>query len=614
MKYIILSVWIAMLSIPYNLSAQKGRAQWTEEEAWEWHRKVGIIKGFNEPIEAYPGMERKEIFKKAAELGFNSVRFWIQGESADEQETYIRELAEEADVYGLTVSPVLLFQYRYYREKDKEGAKQYVQQLVGAFANDPRVILWDIWNEPDMQDTPQMYEQMDWIEEAVGWCREMSPIQPITSSIFWDADVKADSMSQAIARRSEVESLMDIHNFHHYSCADDHAKSLEEMVKRYQKIDNRPLICTEAITRTNGSGFPRTFVGFSEYHIHFYTWGLFMCDMNWTVSWGHSSYDPFEPMFHELLHPDGEAYDAREIDWLRNFRFAAYGENVDPGAEFTERWPKDRAWKWMVSGPIKGISYTDREQAKLPAKAQADGYNGVRVRCDYGEWKRNETQFYQKMDELLAAAEASGIRITPALLSDDNIHEKDTILADYVARVIRKYALNPHIQAWEIYTHPGKKEKNTAKLTNLLQLLFRYARFEFPNQPLTATPYMRVKDFAPDFKYREALLHGRMAGWNQIVCDGGSTPALCNLIWKMSDVISFSTNQKAPEAGWLTSIAFRYGRPLVCSEWTPPGNEAATQTLEIFKKSHVYWYNTGKWNDKQQINTFQFIPIITPKR
>lgn len=625
MKKIVVTVWIILLpmllSIPSHLHAQNGRAQWTEKEAWEWHEKVGVIKGFNEPVSAYPGMPRKQIFKKAAELGFNSVRFWIhiygEDNSLDnlvgktkQQITYIDELAKEADEFGLTISPVLSFSYAYYGQQDKEKAfaeaKVYTQEVIGAFAYDERVILWDIWNEPLMDDVPEMYEQMDWIEAAVGWCREMSPIQPITASIFWDPDVRPDSISRAIIRRSEVEAMMDVHNFHHYECGGDHMERIEWMVERLQKISNRPLICTEAIARTKGSTFPRTFIPFSKHQIHFYTWGLYMCDMNWTVTWGRSSYEPFEPMFHELLHPDGEPYDRRELDWLRNFKFSTGNEDVDPGAELTERWTKDRAWKWMVTGPIKGIAY------KEEPPSHPDEYNGLRIECDFKEWKEDENHFYRKMDHLLSSAEESGKRVIPALLSDKYVNEKDSVLATYVGKVLRRYATDPRIQAWEIYTHPGAIETNTTKLTDLLRLLFRFARFEYTNQPLTATPYIHIKEFPSDFHYKEALIHGRLKGWDMLVCEGGSTPELCNLIWSLSDIISFSSRQKAPETGWLTSIAYRYGRPLVCTEWLPPSKQAAEETLVIFSKSHVFWYNASDWYDKQLVNGFQFELITTP--
>lgn len=608
MKNSILSICIVLLLIPCFLQA-KGRRQWTEKQAWEWQKKVGVIKGFNEPFEAYPGMSRKQILQKAAESGFNSVRFWIQGNNAEEQIAYIKGMADDAAACGLTISPVLSIDYIYFRQKDKvkafAGAKEYTQQVVGAFAHDKRVILWDIWNEPLFDGSPDMYKQIDWIEAAVGWCREMSPVQPITSSMFWDTDVSADAESKAITRRCEVEAMMDVHNFHHYECGHDRMKRIETMVKRLQKINDRPLVCTECIARSKGSTFARTFVAFSQYHVNFYTWGLYICDRNWAVLWGQSTYNPYEPMFHELFHPDGEPYDRRELDWLRNFKFSPNHENADPGAEITERWTKDRAWKWMVTGPIKGAAWQEGKQSYM------EEYNGLRVKCDYNAWKENKESFFQKMDNLLSEAGKSNRRVVPALLSDENINEKDSALANYVAEVIRRYITDPRIEAWEIYTHPGAIETNTAKLGGLLHLLFRFARFEYPNQPLTATPYLSVKDFPKDFNYKEALVHGHTAGWNQLVCKGGSTPELCNLVWQLSDVISFSSNQEAPETGWLTSIAYRYGRPLICTEWNPASPEAAKQTLDIFAKSHVFWYNCSNWYDQQLIDHFSFKPITT---
>lgn len=599
-------------------NAQQGREQWSEEKAWEWQNEIGIIKGFNQPVEAYPGMPRKEIFKKAAELGFNSVRFFKSFKTPDEHIKYIRELAEDADLYGLKVSPVLSIQYIYYPREDKqkafEEAKAYTQKVVGAFANDSRIVLWDIWNEPNYKECPEMYEQMDWIEAAVGWCREMSPIQPITSSIFWDTNINADTISPAIKRRSDVEAMMDVHNFHHYQVAEDHMKGLDVMIKRLRRISNRPLVCTEAIARTTGATFPRTFVGFSKYNVHFFTWGLYICDANWTVTWGRSTYEPFEPMFHELLHPDGEPYDYRDLDWLRQFSFANTGENVDPGAELTERWTKWRSWKWMVNGPIKGVFYPDANSLDKSFPAQSSVYNGLRIKFDYGEWKKNKNTFYQKMDSILSFSDNLGMSVIPALLTDKYANEKDSALATYVAQVIKRYATDSRIKAWEIYTHPGEKELNTNKINNLLRVLFRFARFEFPNQPLTATPWVRVKDFESDFDYKEALVHGRSNGWNNLIFEKGSTPELCNLIWKLSDIISFSSNQEAAETGWLTSIAYRYGRPIICTEWSAPDKNAERETLDIFAKSNVFWFHSGRLKDNNLVKTFHFKPIMTPIR
>ena len=68
------------------------REQWTEEQAWAWQKEVGVIKGFNEPYPAYPDMSRTEVLQKAHEAGLNSVRFWVRGNTAEEQIEYIQIL------------------------------------------------------------------------------------------------------------------------------------------------------------------------------------------------------------------------------------------------------------------------------------------------------------------------------------------------------------------------------------------------------------------------------------------------------------------------------------------------------------------------------------------
>ncbi len=76
--------------------------------------KIGEIRGFNQPEVAYPGMSRDQILRKASELGLNSVRSWIGGNTVEEQIAFIREYVEDASKYGLTFSPVLSFYGRYY--------------------------------------------------------------------------------------------------------------------------------------------------------------------------------------------------------------------------------------------------------------------------------------------------------------------------------------------------------------------------------------------------------------------------------------------------------------------------------------------------------------------
>ena len=194
--------------------------------------------------------------------------------------------------------------------------------------------------------------------------------------------------------------MTDIHNFHLYDLSVNRMQAIDDMVKLLIGIGNRPIVCTEAVARTRGGTFARSLTAFSKYHIHFYNWGLYTGDANWDTAWDLSSFEPYEPWFHDVLHPDGTPYDYRDIDWIKSFHFADKNEVSDPGAEITERWNKWRAWKWMSDGPIKGINLKTQQSIqnieKSIAEASAAGYNSIRVKWQYNEWKNDSTSFFKE--------------------------------------------------------------------------------------------------------------------------------------------------------------------------------------------------------------------------
>src|SRR6185437_9805606 len=67
----------------------------------------------------------------------------------------------------------------------------YVKGVVGTFANDDRVLAWDIWNEPDNTNGSSYKDPANKVElvlkllpEAFGWARSAHPQQPLTSGIW----------------------------------------------------------------------------------------------------------------------------------------------------------------------------------------------------------------------------------------------------------------------------------------------------------------------------------------------------------------------------------------------------------------------------------------------
>lgn len=604
-----LCIMAALLIVTAGFAKRK---QWTEKQAWQWQEQVGVIKGFNEPYPAYPGQTNRDILKKAVELGFNSVRFWIQGTTDKERIDYIQKMIDDASACGMTVSPVIAFGERnYYRKTGPERAadslayEKSVRTVVRHFAKEKRIVFWDLWNEPRFEDREDTYQQIDIIEQMVHWCWEENVSQPITSSIIW-ATINTDN--KALRRTTEVEAMMDIHNFHSYDCALNFSHNIYETLDYIKSISDRPMVATECLTRTNGSGLARTFAAFAKYKVNFYIWGLFINDRNWEARWDRSTYDPYDPMFHNVLYSDGDLYDARDIELLRNYHFAAEGEQVDAGLEITERWSHERAWRWMVAGPLTGVEL----KGATPALPEERGCNAVKVKLDFMQWKSNPEGFFKQLEELLAQADAQGITVMPTLLTDDEAFVEVEQLGRYVGDVINHYYADTRIKAWNLYDRPGLKVNDTKRLSQLVNALFRFARNQYANQPLTMTPVVSVKPIEEGFDPWKAMIHGRTAGWDRLQYEGGSTPDLVYQIWSLSDVTSFATEMPAAETGWLVSICYRFGRPIFCTSWAASSDADVAATLERFSAFHVFWFA-----DKplpEQALTFRFKQTSTQRQ
>ena len=604
-----------VLLLPCLAGFAKERKQWTEKQAWDWEKKVGTIIGFNQPESAYPGMTNLEILRKAADLGFNSVRFWLKGEDVDAQIAYIKKMADEAKSCGMTISPVLSLQRKYFNDKENEKenlkiVEELVKTLIRPFANDERIVLWDIWNEPGFKTgDPETFREMEWVEKMVHWCREENLCQPITASIIWDPDRDADVSSPTWEKRRQVEAMMDLHNFHSYDCARNFGAEIDYTLDRIRKISNRPIVCTEAMIRVNGSSVQRTLPVFAREHVHVYLWGLYNNDWNWSVKWGRSTYDAFDPMFHDFLWADGDAYDAREFPFIKNFRFWNKGENLDPGIAVTDRWSHERVWRRMAgAGLVKGL-------ADVKSSGSFSGtYNSMRVKVNYKDYRGlasdQRSGFFERFERILSDAKSKGMTVLPVLITDDDLYATSEELGGFVKEMISRYYDDQTILAWDIYWHPEEKSTDRRKVEEVIETAFTYARNQYPNQPVFMTPFVSVQEFDDDFNYRAALVHGRRNGWNKLSYGGTSDADLVYKIWSLSDVTSFSTVQHPAEAGWLLSICYRFGRPIFCSSFKAENVTDQLEMLDLFSKSHVFWFTENPLPDKS-VNQFKFTPIIT---
>ena len=137
-----------------------------------------------------------------------------------------------------------------------ESLRAYVQGVVGRFANDRRVIAWDIFNEPDNVNRPAYiaYEPLNkpaltliLMRKAFAWARAMNPSQPLTAAP-WVGDYVVPARMRP-ATRFMLENS-DVITFHSY----DDSATVERLITALERY-GRPIICSEYMARPRGSTF-----------------------------------------------------------------------------------------------------------------------------------------------------------------------------------------------------------------------------------------------------------------------------------------------------------------------------------------------------------------------
>ena len=204
--------------------------------------------------------------------------------------------------------------------------KAYVQGVVGAFANDNRILGWDIWNEPG-SDTTGSYPRTELkmadkiarvtalLPQAFAWAREANPTQPLTSGVY-EVDTSRDESALDEIERIQLRES-DIITFHNYSWPEDFKVEVA-WLRRF----HRPIICTEFMARPIGSTFDTILPIAKQERVGAINWG-FVAGKTQTYlpweSWQHPYVLSQPPVwFHEVLRPDGTPYRQAEVDLIRS--------------------------------------------------------------------------------------------------------------------------------------------------------------------------------------------------------------------------------------------------------------------------------------------------------
>jgi hypothetical protein len=201
--------------------------------------------------------------------------------------------------------------------------EEYVRGVVSHFARDPRVLAWDIWNEPDngpevaLCDPAALKAKADLVVplmlQAFAWARQQDPIQPLTSGI-WLGDWSAPDLFSPIQRAQTANS--DVISFHNYGIAQD----FEQRVN-WLKVMGRPLLCTEYMARPAGSTFQAILPVAKKHEVGTFCWGLVKGKTQTHLPWEKWENPNFEGLkdrwFHDIFDSDGTPHAEEEVEFLR---------------------------------------------------------------------------------------------------------------------------------------------------------------------------------------------------------------------------------------------------------------------------------------------------------
>ena len=202
--------------------------------------------------------------------------------------------------------------------------KAYTIGVISAFANDNRVVGWDLWNEPsndgggdNSRSSAAVKAKFDRVAELLpqvfAWARSAHPTQPLTSGV-WMGNWHDPAREDAITKIQLHES--DIITFHNYGWPEDFEARVHEL-----EPNHRPILCSEYMARGAGSTFDGTLPVAKRLHVAAINWGLVDGKTQTRYPWD-SWQRPYvleqPPLwFHEVFHPDGTPYRQAEADLIR---------------------------------------------------------------------------------------------------------------------------------------------------------------------------------------------------------------------------------------------------------------------------------------------------------
>ena len=331
--------------------AQDSTFRWSNQKAWNWYNHQPWYCGFNYiPAYAinYTAMWDKTSFDSAAidkeltlaeSTGMNVLRAVLQFAVYDDDSAYFLNTLETflniCDKHHIKFLPSFFDDCAFGINSDPTIGKQpeplkgwyawawspspghslvldttsypriekYVKAIMQKFKNDPRILIWDLYNEPTNGGMGSATFPL--LKKVIAWAQSVNVSQPLTISMF-DNNQRLNAI---------IIAASDIITFHNYGNKEDLIKEINNL-KQY----NRPIICTEWMNRPNGSTIENNLPVFYNEKIGCMLWGLVNGKTQTDLPWGHRPGDPPPAIWqHDLFHGDFKPYKTEEIEGIKKY-------------------------------------------------------------------------------------------------------------------------------------------------------------------------------------------------------------------------------------------------------------------------------------------------------
>ena len=344
----IMFIWgILAVSGCKNIETAKERDVWSKEQAKEWQAKNGWLCGANYiPSTAINQLEmwQSETFDTLTidkELG------WAEALGMNVMRVFLHHLAWEQDKEGFKqrmdlflqiasrhhIKIMFVFFDDCWNPQARPGKQPnpvpgrhnsgwlqdpgkplnndttifplletYVKDIMNAFADDERIVIWDLYNEPNGSNN----SSMKLLQQVFRWAKESKARQPVTAAI-WDYNLKDYNNFQL--------NNSDIISYHNYGDSVWHRQEIDSLVQY-----DRPLICSEYMARTRNSTFRTILPMLRRENVAAINWGLVSGKTNTIYAWDDTTHkDGSEPAlwFHDIFSNNGIPYKQEEVELIK---------------------------------------------------------------------------------------------------------------------------------------------------------------------------------------------------------------------------------------------------------------------------------------------------------